>query len=199
MPGLYCFVGNGHGDAMVFRKVNDTHAGITENGSANGKTSLMKGYLLLLGRVVLIAVIGVIVFTKVFLITQMNGNGMFPALRDGDLIVAFRLQGGFAKNDVVVYSCGGERYVGRIAALERDTVMIDDSGILTVNGTEQIGEILFPTYADGGLSFPFTVPDGCVFVLGDHRTDGGDSREKGAVSLESIEGKVITLLRRRGI
>ena len=163
------------------------------------RSKLAAGYFALLVRILVVAAIGVLVFTKVFLITQVQGNDMYPALRDGDLIIAFRLHRGYAKNDVAVYSCGGERSVGRIAALEHDTVMMDESGILSVNGTEQLGEILFPTYAEDGIEYPYTVPDGCVFILNDHRTAGKDSREKGAIPLEDVSGKVITLLRRRGI
>ena len=177
-------------------KANDTHSPATEN---IGGAKLGREYLALLLRIILIVLIGVLVFTKVFLITRVSGNDMYPALRDGDLIVAFRLNRKYEKNDAVVYTCGDGRLVGRIAALAHDTVMIDEHGILSVNGTEQIGEILFSTYAEKELSYPYTVPDGCVFILNDYRTHGEDSRKTGGVRLENIEGKVITLLRRRGI
>lgn len=82
-----------------------------------------------------------------------------------------------------------------------DVVTIDDTGSLTVNGTTQTGEILYPTYPDedGSLTYPYTVPENCVFVLGDYRTRATDSRLLGAVSLDQVEGKVITILRRRGL
>lgn len=157
------------------------------------------GYISLLLRITLIAAIGFLLFTQVFLITQTVGNEMFPSIKDGDLVIAFRLQGEYVKNDVVVYSYEGERYIGRIAAREHDIVTLDDSGILLVNGTAQDGEILYPTYAKNDLTYPFAVPEGCVFVLGDYRTIARDSRERGAIPMEDVTGKVITILRRRAL
>ena len=48
-------------------------------------------------------------------------------------------------------------------------------------------------------SVPVDIPEGCVFVLGDNRQEAADSRDFGPVSLESVEGKVISILRRRGL
>ena len=158
------------------------------------------GYLGLLFRVALLAAAGWLLFTQVFLVTQNAGLGMFPALKDGDLMVVFRLQRDYAKNDVVTYRAEGRRYVGRIAAAAGDEVDMDEDGNLTVNGALQTGEILYPTYAgEDGPAYPYTVPEGCVFLLGDYRTQTLDSRDFGAISMENVEGKVITLLRRRGL
>lgn len=161
---------------------------------------LRQGYVSLLLRVIVLAAAGWLLFTQVFLLAQNTGLGMFPALKDGDLMVVFRLQPDYAKNDVVAYRADGERYVGRIAAAAGDVVMIDEDGTLTVNDAVQTGEILYPTYArEGGLEYPYTVPEGCLFVLGDYRTQTVDSRDFGAIPMESVEGKVITILRRRGL
>ena len=46
-------------------------------------------------------------FTQVFLLTQAKGSSMFPAVKDGDLLICYRLQKTYAKNDVVVYTQGG--------------------------------------------------------------------------------------------
>ena len=158
-----------------------------------------RGYLSLLLRVLLVALFVFLLFTKVFLIARVSGNEMFPAVKDGDLVLAFRLQRDYAKNDVVVYEWENEKKIGRVAALEGDVVTLDDSGALTVNGTLQSGEILFPTDGKEKLFYPYKVPAGSVFLLGDHRGEAQDSRDYGSVSLEKVEGKVITLLRRRGI
>lgn len=124
---------------------------------------------------------------------------MFPALKDGDLVFAFRLQQEYAKKDVVVYEVDGQEYIGRIAARGTDVVTLDDSGTLLVNGTVQSGEILYPTYAEGELEYPYVVPEGYVFVLGDYRTQTTDSRTLGAIPMGDVKGKVITILRRRGL
>ena len=150
-------------------------------------------------RVAALAALAWVLFTQVFVLTQASGNSMFPAIKDGDLLIGYRQQGIYAKNDVVLYRAGGKLRVGRILARENDLVNLDTSGTLVVNGSAQSGEILYPTYAKDALEYPYTVPEGSVFILGDYRTQSEDSRDFGAVPLTELEAKVITLLRRRSI
>ena len=158
-----------------------------------------EGYINLFFRVVVLALTAYIIFTQVFLITQNKGQGMFPAIKDGDLIIGYRLQQEYAKNDVVIYTVDGEQRVGRIIGRPTDVVTISDTGSLLVNGTTQTGEILYPTYAKEGLEYPYKVPEGQIFVLGDYRTNAEDSRDHGPVSMDDIDCKIITILRRRGL
>ncbi len=58
-----------------------------------------------------------------------------------------------------------------------------------VNGAVQSGEILYPTYAKDALEYPYTMPEGCFFVLGDYRTQSEDSRDFGPVPLEDVQAK----------
>lgn len=157
------------------------------------------GYIQLFFRVVVLALTAYIIFTQVFLITQNKGQGMFPAIKDGDLIIGFRLQQEYAKNDVVVYEVDGEQRVGRIIGRSSDVVNMNDSGSIQVNGTTQSGEILYPTYAKDGLEYPYKVPENQVFIMGDYRTNVEDSRDHGTVDLKDVKGKVITILRRRSL
>lgn len=158
-----------------------------------------KGYQALLFRMIGLLLVGWFLFSKLFLITQVSGNDMFPALKDGDLVIAFRIQQTYAKNDVVVYQADGKMHIGRVVAKETDYVQLDESGSLLVNGTNQSGEIVYPTYAKDGMVYPYAVPESHIFVLGDYRTQTQDSRDFGAISLENVQGKVITILRRRGL
>ena len=158
-----------------------------------------KGYISLVIRIIILAAAAYILLTRVFLITQAKGNDMFPAIKDGDLIIAFRLQEDFAKNDVVVYQNGDATYLGRIVARENDVVTLDDSGTLLVNGTVQRGEIVYPTLAKEGLDYPLRIKAESVFLLGDHRMEARDSRDFGPIPMEQVAGKIITILRRRGL
>ena len=160
---------------------------------------MRQGYRNLLLRIIGLAAAGWLLLTQIFLITQCSGNDMFPAVKDGDLIISFRLQKEYAKNDVVAYRVDGRLCIGRILARENDVITLGESGTVLVNGTAQSGDILYPTYPAEGLEYPYRVPEGCVFILGDYRTKAEDSRNFGPVFMEDVEGKVITLLRRRGI
>lgn len=158
-----------------------------------------KGYINLLIRIILLLAASYILFTQVFLITRAKGNDMFPAIKDGDLVVAFRLQKEYVKNDVVVYKANEVAYIGRVVARETDVVTLDDSGKLLVNGTEQRGEIVYPTLAKEGINYPLRIEEQRLFVLGDHRMEATDSRDYGPLDLKQVKGKVITILRRRGL
>ena len=135
----------------------------------------------------------------VLLVTQAEGQDMFPAVKDGDLLIAYRLQRRWAQDDLVLYRQEGALRLGRVAAVGGDVVMLEEDGTLRVNGTLHAGEVLYPTYPAGGVMYPYTVPEGCLFILNDYRTHGRDSRHFGAVPQQDAAGKVITLLRRRGL
>ena len=102
-------------------------------------TEIKEGYIRLFWRIVLIVAVGWLLFTQVFLIGQAPDNEMFPAVDAGDLLIGFRMEQNFAKNDVVVYEAGGKTHVGRILGCETDVVTMDDTGTLLVNGTAQTG------------------------------------------------------------
>ena len=62
-------------------------------------------------------------------------------------------------------------------------------GFLVLNG-----EIVDEPYADldqmdGYFFGPITVPDGEVFLLGDHRFESSDSRHFGTVPVDDIDGR----------
>lgn len=157
------------------------------------------GYVSLVARICVIALAVWIIFNHVFLITQCEGQGMFPAIEDGDLLLGYRLQEEYAKGDVVIYTVDGKPYIGRIVARETDVVMMDDSGKLKINGTTQGGEIMYPTYTREGAQYPLKVQEGCLYILGDYRTQTMDSRDFGPIPLDDITGKIITIVRRRGV
>lgn len=161
--------------------------------------SIHEDYKSLFLQLIVIGIVAYLMFTQVLLITQAKGNGMFPAVKDGDLLIGYRLQPEYAKNDIIIYTQDGKLNVGRVVARATDMVNLDDSGTLLVNGTAQGGEIIYPSYAKEEIDYPYRIPENSVFVMGDFRTQTTDSRDFGAVSMENVEGKVITLLRRRGL
>ena len=158
-----------------------------------------RGFLALGLRVMLIGLGLWLVFSQVFAIHRNRGLGMYPAVRDGDLALAYRLQEDYIRGDVVLYRAGEGLHLGRIEALSGDVVLMDDSGGLSVNGTSRDEGILYPTFPREGIPYPQRVQEGMVYILGDYRTQTRDSRDFGAIPLDDILGKVIVLVRRRGL
>lgn len=155
-----------------------------------------EGWIHLALNVLTLALVFWAVLTFVICIFRVSGNDMYPAVQDGDLIVAWRLGREWRQDDLVVFEAGGKMRAGRVAATGGDIVDITDSGALTVNGTRE-GKALYET--DGGdvLAYPYVVPDGEVFILGDFRTQAEDSRKFGPVPEADIAGTAIGLFRRR--
>ena len=160
---------------------------------------IKKEYVFLLVRVLVFAMICILTFTCVVSFTRVSGNSMFPAVKDGDLIIGFRLDRSYDRGDVIIYVRDGEKSVGRIVGLPGDVIVINQSGNLIVNGTNAGLNDLYPTYAGDELEYPYRVPEDGVFVLGDYRTQSEDSRCFGAVKLNTIKAKAITVLRRRDL
>jgi signal peptidase I len=126
---------------------------------------------------------------------------MFPRISNGDLILYYRLEQNYTTDDVVAYEVDGDKYIGRIVAQGGDVIGVDDDGYLTVNGhTLDEDKIFYPTTVlTGELSYPYTVEQGSYFVLCDYRTATSDSRYFGAIARSDIDGKVISLIRRRDL
>lgn len=141
-----------------------------------------------------------IIFSFVFGVTIMQGEDMYPKIRDGDLMLYYRLQQHYYIGDVVIFFDEGKQYVGRIVAKDGDVVDISDDGGLYVNGSLQNEQIFYPTHKiEQGITFPYEVKQDCVFLLSDFRSNGIDSRSYGAVEINQLSGKIFTIIRRRGI
>jgi signal peptidase I len=139
-------------------------------------------------------------FTYVFGIRQVCGENMYPRLRDGDLVLYYRLEQDYQIGDVVTFKLNDSTFWARIVAQEGDVVEVTEDGQLWVNGNVQQEEIFYPTEPqEGDVTYPYTVEEGSYFVLCDYRTISFDSRTYGAIPKKDLDGKVITVLRRRGI
>lgn len=146
----------------------------------------------------------VLVFTFVVRIVGVSGRSMRETLQNGDklLVVNGYLCGDYRRGDVVIFQKSGfengELIVKRVIATEGQTVDIDfAAGQVFVDG-EALEEpyIREPTWLDEGLEFPVTVPEGCVFVMGDNRNDSKDSRYEGLgpLDIRHIVGRAVLLV-----
>ena len=163
------------------------------------KIMLRRDYCRLLVHILLSAAVIWLLLAQVFIVMMCSGNEMFPALMDGDLLIGYRLPEKYSRNDTVIYTQNGIKKAGRIAACRGDVVDFDESGALRVNGTLQTGQAFYPSFPKEQYSYPMRIEEDCVFILGDCRTRSTDSRDFGPRPLEALDGKVITLLRRRKI
>jgi len=144
--------------------------------------------------------IAVVVVLCVFVvgIHVNHGNSSYPMLKDGDLVVTFKI-GKLEAGEEIAYKVDGQTRFGRIVAVGGDVVDISEEYI-KVNDYGITEDVVYPTTSEGAkISFPYEVPEGTLFVMNDFRKDANDSRTYGAIPLKDCEGKVVLVLRRRGI
>ena len=114
-----------------------------------------------------------------FTVIVVGGNGMHPALEAGDVVVCLRegsplSPGSVRRGELLVLDREDAMIVRRVAAVSGDTVDIDEGGLLSVNGEPQTGGC-----GGSDRTYPLTVPEGEVYVLGDYRSFAIDSRSRG--------------------
>ncbi len=144
-----------------------------------------------------------LIFTFVVRLMGVDGGSMIPTLQHGDrlLVLNSLLCGDYEYGDIVIArkeSFDEKPIVKRVIATEGQTVDIDFSlGRVYVDGAlleeDYINDL---TYREEGLSFPLTVPEGCVFLMGDNRNHSNDSRDSnlGPVDTRLIIGKAVWLV-----
>ena len=132
--------------------------------------------------------------TFVFRIAVVKQTSMATTLDNGDRLVISGLLYTPKNGDIVVFQSpdidGNKPLVKRIIATEGQSVSYEN-GILTIDGEIVDEPYVYIDYADYHLSFSTVVPEGEVFVMGDHRNNSRDSRDFGCVSEDAIIGKVL--------
>ena len=152
----------------------------------------------------LLVLCAVVVFAFAARLVLVSGPSMRETLQVQDCLVVLSplLCGGYEAGDIVIIQRetfrDGTPIVKRIIATEGQTVDIDfDAGVVYVDGAPlEEDYIRQPTFLEEGVPFPLTVPEGCVFVMGDNRNDSDDSRDPdlGPVDTREILGQAVFLL-----
>ncbi len=167
------------------------------NAPAKGKKKTKYGFLVrFILKLLIIAAATYIVMTFIFGAFILRGNYMFPAVRDGDLVITYRLED-YVIGDVVLYRTDAGTKVGRIVGLPGQEISVSEDGQLSVNGAVPSEQIFYLT-DQGSLRYPCTLGDDEYFILNDFRSDTNDSRDSGPIAKKQLQGKSVFVIRRRG-
>lgn len=157
---------------------------------------------------VVVMFIAFIVHNFVFGTNIVKGISMEPTFEHDDYVIVNKLTYLFnapKRGDIVVcsYDKGTqeENIIKRVIGTPGDVIDIEIGDeyqyIVLVNG-EAIEESYLPENMEqkGDIEYPYTVSEGCYFVMGDNRNSSNDSRSKliGAIPKKNIEGKVMLRL-----
>ena len=161
------------------------------------KRSAGKTAAVWIGTIAAVAAILVVLFGFVFPIVTVEGSSMAPTLEQGDRLLISGMFYTPADGDVIVTTDNNtlkKQLVKRVIATAGQTVEIQEDGTVLVDGTAIDESYLAePNALAGDMTYPVTVGDGEVFVMGDNRAHSLDSRD-GAVGLietSEIRGKVL--------
>ncbi len=137
----------------------------------------------------------VLAATMIFPVLRIYGNSMSPTLEEGDVAVALRGTG-YSQGDLIAFYYNNKILIKRVIALPGEWVNIDEEGRVYINDILQEEEYLREEKKAKGecdIELPYQVPEGRVFVMGDHRDVSVDSRSStiGCVAEEQVVGRLL--------
>lgn len=140
-----------------------------------------------------VASIAILVATLWLPVLQVYGSSMTPTLTDGEIIFTIKTSN-FKPGDVVAFYYNNKILVKRVICTSGQWIDIDKNGNVYVN-EKKLDEpyVSEKKLGDCDISLPYQVPDGRIFVMGDHRSTSIDSRNKaiGCVAQEQVVGKIV--------
>lgn len=140
-----------------------------------------------------VAAVAVLVATLWLPVLQIYGSSMAPTLKDGEIVFSVKTAD-MEPGNIVAFYYNNKILVKRVIAGPGDWVNISPDGTVYVNG-EMLEEPYLEekAFGDADIELPYQVPDGRIFVMGDHRATSVDSRHiaVGCVAEEQIVGKIV--------
>ncbi len=150
-------------------------------------------------KMILIVVVVVLIVNNFLLINaKIPSESMEDTIMTGDRIFGNRLAylfGDPQRYDIVIFKYPDDEtqlYIKRVIGLPGETVEIRD-GKVYIDGSETPLDDSFTPETPVGNYGPYTVPEGCYFMLGDNRNYSKDSRfwQNPYVEKEKILGKAV--------
>ena len=180
--------------AHLLREMNPTSAQLeTELKHEKRKHSYNRALRSTLYTLLVVAAVAVLIATMVMPILQITGTSMTPVVGQGEITMVVRGSNP-QRGDIIAFYYNNKVLIKRVIGLPGEWVNIDDQGNVYVGGT-LLDEPYLTEKALGecDIQLPYQVPDGRIFVLGDHRSTSVDSRSTtvGCVFEEQIVGKIV--------
>ncbi len=145
---------------------------------------------------IVVAAVAILVATLWLPFLRIYGTSMTPTLTDGELICCMKTSD-FDPGDIIAFYYNNKILVKRVIGQPGDWIDIKEDGTVYINQVELDEPYLVEkAFGECDLELPYQVPEGRVFVLGDHRSTSADSRSSavGCVAQEQIVGKILVRL-----
>lgn len=141
-----------------------------------------------------VAAVAILISSLLVPVFRIYGTSMSPTLEEGDIVVSVRTSD-LRQKDLIAFYYNNRLLVKRVIASAGDWVDIDDKGNVYVNSVllDEDEYIKEKSLGECNIPLPYQVPEGKIFVMGDHRPVSLDSRNTqiGCVAEEQIAGKLV--------
>ena len=145
---------------------------------------------------IVVAAVAILVATLWLPFLRIYGTSMTPTLQDGEIICCVKTSN-FETGDIIAFYYNNKILVKRVIGQPGDWIDIKEDGTVYINQVELDEPYLVEkAFGECDLELPYQVPEGRIFVLGDHRSTSADSRSSvvGCVAQEQIVGKILVRL-----
>ena len=142
---------------------------------------------------IIVAAVAILISMLVMPVLQITGESMTPAMANNEIVVALR-GSSFEKGDIIAFYYNNKILVKRVIAQAGEWVDIDEFGNVYINNIPLDEPYLEEkALGDTNIQLPYQVPDGKIFVMGDHRATSADSRNTavGCVADEQVVGRIV--------
>jgi len=171
--------------------------------NANKKMNVGAMILTVIAMIVAICGLSFVMREYVFSAYLVPSGSMEETIMTGDLVFTEKMSylgSSPQRGDIVTFADPNDAseeprtLIKRVIAVAGDTIDIRDGNVY-LNGNK-----LDEPYTNGkktyisssaGISYPFTVPTGKLWVMGDNRSNSQDSRYIGAITVSSVTGRAL--------
>jgi len=132
-------------------------------------------------------------FTHVFMVVRYYGDGMEPSLSDRQLLLLLKTDKA-QSGDIIAFYYNNKVLVRRVICEGGHSISLESDGNVSVDDAVlEEPYVQEPSIGQHNISFPYHVPYGHYFVMGDNRSIAMDSRlsEIGTVPADRMLGKII--------
>lgn len=126
--------------------------------------------------------------------TRIPSGSMIPTINKGDHLIVNLIPSYYrepSRGEIVVFEHNGKNLIKRVIGIPGDVIDLQE-GRVYINGNE-LNELAYirtfnstREYVGSHIKFPYKVPEGYYFMMGDNREGSADSRIFGAIPKEKI-------------
>lgn len=194
-------------DENEVKTASESEKKASDSKSGKSNTLVQNFFDYFVDIIVTSVVAAVFLLTLVVRTGYVDGTSMVPTMHDGDRYLVSELFYTPKQGDIVVFQPVSNeltrRYIHGENKLLVKRVIATEGQVVDINEeTMQVivdGVVLNEPYLTGNITkkrdgapieYPYEVPAGHVFVMGDNRTDSVDSRYIGSIDVRTLLGKV---------